>query len=137
MEMFNTFKLNYHDYPKFYKKMKIFLSLSSLEGGPIPLLEAMMSNCFPVITNVGFCSDVVKNGKNGFLDPYNYKLDEVIFFDKKAFNMDDINIREIANGISHGINFQKIVIEQLEKIMNTNVQELIMKLKSISTLKEI
>tara|TARA_S200000501_G_C20598178_1_gene644676 strand:- start:506 stop:793 length:288 start_codon:yes stop_codon:yes gene_type:complete len=95
--------------------MKVFLSLSFLEGGPIPLLEAMMSNCFPVITDVGFCSDVVINGKNGFLfDPYNYKLEEVISLIERAFMMDDINIRDTVMEYTWDC-FSKNVLKELEK----------------------
>ncbi len=105
----------YHEYPKYYRKMKVFLSLSFLEGGPIPLLEAMMSNCFPVITDVGFCSDVVINGKNGFLfDPYNYKLEEVISLIERAFMMDDINIRDTVMEYTWDC-FSKNVLKELEK----------------------
>jgi len=36
--------LDYKLYPDLYKKMDVFISPSYLEGGPVPLLEAMMSN---------------------------------------------------------------------------------------------
>ncbi len=45
----------------------VFLSLSSLEGGPIPLLEAMKLNLIPVSTDTGFARDFIENGQNGFL----------------------------------------------------------------------
>ena len=85
MEMFDIFKQNIMSI-KILSKDESFLIIIFFRGGPIPLLEAMMSNCFPVITDVGFCSDVVINGKNGFLfDPYNYKLEEVISLIERAF----------------------------------------------------
>lgn len=85
----------YNDFPKYYQKIKVFLSLSDLEGGPIPLIEAMMSNCFPITSDVGLCPDVIEHGRNGFLfDPNNYNVEEIILLIKKAFNMDDINIRD-------------------------------------------
>jgi glycosyltransferase involved in cell wall biosynthesis len=57
----------YSDYPSYYTKMDVFVSVSSLEGGPIPLIEAMMSNAVPVVTRTGFAPDIVTNGINGFL----------------------------------------------------------------------
>ena len=48
-------------------KMKVFLSLSTLEGGPIPLIEAMFCNAFPVVTDTGFARDVIREGINGFI----------------------------------------------------------------------
>ncbi len=59
----------YTEYPAYYNQMKVFLSLSKIEGGPIPLIESMFCNTVPVVTNTGFASDVIKDGYNGFLLP--------------------------------------------------------------------
>lgn len=45
----------------------IFLSLSKLEGGPIPLLEAMSMGVIPVATDTGFAPDLIKSGINGLV----------------------------------------------------------------------
>lgn len=58
---------SYFDYPYFYSKMDVFFSPSILEGGPIPVLEAMASNCYPVVSRTGFCPDIINNGTNGYL----------------------------------------------------------------------
>ncbi len=85
----------YEDYPNYYKKINVFLSTSFLEGGPIPLIEAMMSNCIPVVSDVGFCPDIIKNGVNGFLfDPCNAGPAEISKLIIKAFDMTNINIRK-------------------------------------------
>jgi glycosyltransferase involved in cell wall biosynthesis len=57
----------YSEYPKYYEKMSAFVSASNLEGGPIPLVEAMMSNVVPVASRTGFAPDLIKHGRNGFL----------------------------------------------------------------------
>jgi glycosyltransferase involved in cell wall biosynthesis len=57
----------YEQYPQYYRKMDVFLSPSRLEGGPIPLLEAMMCNAVPVATRTGFAPDLIEHGSNGFL----------------------------------------------------------------------
>ena len=57
----------YEDYPGLYARMDVLLSPSRLEGGPIPVIEAMMSNIVPVATRTGFCPDVIRDGENGFL----------------------------------------------------------------------
>ncbi|XZE19809.1 glycosyltransferase family 4 protein [Pirellulaceae bacterium SH449] len=59
----------YKDYPNFYRELDVFVSVSQLEGGPIPLLESMMSNVVPVASDTGFAPDVIEHGKNGFLFP--------------------------------------------------------------------
>jgi len=75
----------YEDYPSLYHKMDVFVSPSFLEGGPVPLLEAMLCNVVPVASNTGFCPDIIKHGKNGFLfDPYNDSISHVQGLIKKA-----------------------------------------------------
>ena len=47
----------------------IFLSLSKLEGGPIPLIESMAMGVIPVATDTGFARDIIVQGKNGLVIP--------------------------------------------------------------------
>ncbi len=63
----NYIETKYNNYPTYYSKAKVFLSLSELEGGPIPLIEALMSNQIPVCSNTGFANDVIQDGVNGFI----------------------------------------------------------------------
>jgi glycosyltransferase involved in cell wall biosynthesis len=57
----------YCDYPRIYATFDVFLSISRLEGGPIPLIEAMMCNAVPVASNTGFAPDLIQPGRNGFI----------------------------------------------------------------------
>lgn len=57
----------YHNYPDLYASMSVFVSVSNVEGGPIPLLEAMISNVVPVVGDTGFSKDIVLNGINGYI----------------------------------------------------------------------
>jgi glycosyltransferase involved in cell wall biosynthesis len=59
----------YSDYPSLYNKMDVYLSLAKLEGGPIPLIESMLSNVVPVATDTGFAADIIKSGENGIIIP--------------------------------------------------------------------
>ena len=47
----------------------LFLSLSKLEGGPIPLIESMAMGVIPVATDTGFARDLIVQGKNGLVIP--------------------------------------------------------------------
>lgn len=58
---------SYADYPAFYRSLDVFVSLAALEGGPVPLIESMMSNVVPVATRTGFAPDLIRDGENGFL----------------------------------------------------------------------
>lgn len=64
---FAYFSAPYRDYPRIYSTFDVFLSLSRLEGGPIPLVEAMMCNAVPVASDTGFAPDLITPGENGFL----------------------------------------------------------------------
>ena len=46
---------------------QIFLSLSSLEGGPIPLIDAMAFGMYPIATDTGFAHDIIAKGGIGKL----------------------------------------------------------------------
>ena len=60
---------DYADYPMLYDEMDVFVSPSTLEGGPMPLLEAMMCNVVPIATRTGFAPDLIEHGVNGLLVP--------------------------------------------------------------------
>ena len=47
----------------------LFLSLSRLEGGPVPLIESMRMGVIPVATDTGFARDLITNGQNGVVIP--------------------------------------------------------------------
>tara|TARA_R110002049_G_scaffold309282_1_gene520050 strand:+ start:33295 stop:34317 length:1023 start_codon:yes stop_codon:yes gene_type:complete len=78
----------YESYPDLYSKIDVFVSPSLLEGGPVPVLEAMMSNCVPVASNTGFCVDLINHGKNGFIFDIQATYKEVIPLIEKAFTLD-------------------------------------------------
>lgn len=67
LENFEYREASYDQYPAFYRELDVFVSASQLEGGPIPLLESMMSNVVPVASDTGFAPDVIRHGENGFL----------------------------------------------------------------------
>jgi glycosyltransferase involved in cell wall biosynthesis len=78
----------YEDYPAFYNQLDVFVSLSELEGGPIPILESMMSNVVPVATRTGFAPDVIRHGENGFLCDIHASIDHVNSLIDKALELD-------------------------------------------------
>jgi glycosyltransferase involved in cell wall biosynthesis len=77
----------YAEYPALYRQMDVFVSPSMLEGGPIPLLEAMMSNAVPVASRTGFAPDLVRHGDNGFLFDVDAPSDTVSALVERAFTL--------------------------------------------------
>ncbi len=85
----------YSKYPGIYNKIDIFISPSTLEGGPVPVLEAMLSNCYPIASRTGFCPDIIKHGVNGLLFDINADYHEVIKLIKLA-DLQKIDVRASA-----------------------------------------
>ncbi len=50
-----------------YSKSRVWFVASRSEGFSMPILEAMACGCVVVSTNCGGPSDIISNGKNGFL----------------------------------------------------------------------
>lgn len=82
---FSYVNVPYSEYPRYYERMSVFVSASKLEGGPIPLIEAMMSNVVPVASRTGFAPDVIDHGHNGFLFDVESPVDVVCELIEKAF----------------------------------------------------
>jgi glycosyltransferase involved in cell wall biosynthesis len=70
---FRYFEFTSQVYKVVLEQNHIFLSLSTLEGGPLPMLETMACNLIPICTPTGWAQDVIKHGKNGFILSEGYK----------------------------------------------------------------
>jgi glycosyltransferase involved in cell wall biosynthesis len=86
---FTYLELDYEHYPSFYDGLDVFVSPSELEGGPIPLLEAMMANVVPVSTRTGFAPDVIEHGVNGFLCDVGSTVEELAGLVEAAFTLEN------------------------------------------------
>lgn len=75
----------YDRYPEFYRSIDVFVSVSELEGGPVPLIEAAMCNVVPVCSNTGHAADIITHGKNGYLFDTSAPIDEIRSMIEKAF----------------------------------------------------
>lgn len=84
----------YEKYPSYYNQIDIFVSPSTLEGGPVPVLEAMLANCFPIASKTGFCPDVIEHGKNGYLFNIDADYKTVAKLIEKAAKDQHTNIRK-------------------------------------------
>jgi glycosyltransferase involved in cell wall biosynthesis len=52
---------------RYFGEGDIYLMLSRLEGGPLPLLETMGLGVWPICTPVGMAPDIIRHGQNGFI----------------------------------------------------------------------
>ncbi|MEO1144576.1 MAG: glycosyltransferase [Cyanobacteria bacterium J06638_22] len=84
------------EHPALHSDIGVFLSLATMEGGPIPLLECLASGIPAVITPTGFAHDVVAEGRNGFLIPFDAD-DETIR--RAIFQCSDLQSEEISKSV--------------------------------------
>lgn len=68
------FKLN--EQPALMRQASLYVSLAVLEGGPYPVLEALVSGTPVVATDTGFCAEFINN-TNGILLPNPVELGQV------------------------------------------------------------
>lgn len=83
---FTYIQATYEQYPSLYRDFDVFLSMAMLEGGPIPLIEAMMENVVPVASRTGFAPDLIDHGVNGYLFPVGAGADVVAPLIDAAFS---------------------------------------------------
>lgn len=98
----------YRDYPDIYSSFDVFLSMSTLEGGPIPLVEAMMSNAVPVASRTGFAPDLIQQGENGFIFDLDAPAETIAEMIEVAFELRG-NIRQTVERYSWD-NFSAAVV---------------------------
>jgi glycosyltransferase involved in cell wall biosynthesis len=87
---FTYVQFNKKNRSKYFSKAKIFLSLSNLEGGPVPLIESMALGVIPISTSTGFAPEFIKDGTNGYLLPLNpdpdFVVSKIVSVDKLSEN---------------------------------------------------
>ncbi len=89
----STANFEYHQFNKesrnkFFSRAGIFLSLSNLEGGPVPLIEAISMGCIPVATRTGFAEDLIVDKESGLLLPLQPHTSEIVNALRSAANLE-------------------------------------------------
>ncbi len=114
---FKYFELNKESRNKYFSEAKIFLSLSNLEGGPVPLIEAMSMGAYPIATKTGFAPDLISSKKSGILIPINPEISQVLSALDEALNIDTVST------IDHLTwdRITKMMIKDLYEITNQNM----------------
>jgi glycosyltransferase involved in cell wall biosynthesis len=89
----------YAEYAQYYAQMDVFVSPAKLEGGPIPLVEAMMSNVVPVASRTGFAPDLIQPEKNGFLFDVDSPTAEICQLIEQAYMLGN-DVRQTVEHLS-------------------------------------
>jgi glycosyltransferase involved in cell wall biosynthesis len=87
---------------KDFNECSHYLCLSSLEGGPMPLLEAVAAGLIPISTNVGFAPELLAEfGYKKQLIGFPIKFEEIILKYSQTYTTDHIiKARDLAKNYS-------------------------------------
>jgi glycosyltransferase involved in cell wall biosynthesis len=83
---FTYVEFNKDNRNRIFSEATIFISLSNLEGGPVPLIEALDMGVIPIATETGFAPDLIREGENGYLLPLVPTVSEVLNAIKEALS---------------------------------------------------
>jgi glycosyltransferase involved in cell wall biosynthesis len=113
---FEYVETEYVHYPAHYSRMSIFVSVSLLEGGPIPLLESMMCNVVPVASRTGFAPDVIEHGQNGFLFDVGSGPGVICALIERAYELDT----DVAETVRGHFGWTQFVSQIRERMVSDN-----------------
>ncbi len=68
--LWKPFVVGEAEFATLYRAMDAYWCTSTIEGGPVPVLEAMASGVCCLATEVGMVPEVIRNDENGFLLPF-------------------------------------------------------------------
>jgi glycosyltransferase involved in cell wall biosynthesis len=90
----------YSQYARHMRDIDVYVSLSRLEGGPIPIVEALLSNAIPIATKTGFAEDIITDGVNGHILEIECKLEHVVNKIRLAVADTETNVRKSSLHLS-------------------------------------
>jgi glycosyltransferase involved in cell wall biosynthesis len=76
---FKYMEFNFQKANEIYNKCSVFMSLSDIEGAPMPALEALAAGCKVILTNTGFAQELINISKSVVIIPVSPSSEEVKF----------------------------------------------------------
>jgi len=119
---FTYIEAPYEDYNLYYGQMDAYVSLSSLEGGPIPVAEAMMANVIPIASRTGFAEDVFVGALEQYIVEIDEPIESVVRKVRTALEDTTTNVRPFADNITWKA-FAERVLEKMLPAMKRNVAD--------------
>lgn len=90
----------YESYPQYFAQMDVYISLSLQEGGPIPVIEAMMANAIALATNTGFAEDVLTGELTQYILDVDAPVETIVAKVQMALADQRTDVRLIAQHMS-------------------------------------
>lgn len=100
---YSSYVDDHHQLAPMYHCMNVFWVTSRIEGGPVPLIEAMASGVYSISTEVGIAGEIVRHGENGALVPFDdpeavvaQTLSWADLTDNEKFELSEAAVSEVA-----------------------------------------
>lgn len=93
---FKYIEFNFRKANEIYNKCSVFISLSDIEGAPMPALEALSAGCKVILTNTGFAQELIEISKSVVIIPVNPSPEDIKFSLRTIQKLPypDVNISE-------------------------------------------
>ena len=88
----------------------VMLLVSEAEGTPVSVLEAQLTGCVPVVTDVGGCRETVADGQTGFVLP---SLDRVALIAAVCRLLEEMDLRRRMAAAGPGFVRQRFALERM------------------------
>ena len=85
-------QFEYENYSNVLARHKIFCSLSSVEGGPVPLLESLSVGLIPIATDTGTARDIIPFRYHDLIIPIDSTYVDVNMAIKKAMSFEPVRL---------------------------------------------
>tara|TARA_Y100000816_G_C26105202_1_gene586996 strand:+ start:2851 stop:4083 length:1233 start_codon:yes stop_codon:yes gene_type:complete len=110
---------NEKDLSRIYQKVDLFINCSIQDAGPMMISESLMSGVPVISFDVGICSEVIKDFKNGFVvNEFNSrKISEKILFLSKLNENDLENYKEESRNVAINYCSNSSFSDQLKQIL--------------------
>lgn len=115
LKNFTYIESAYEDFPNHYDNMDIYLSLSELEGGPIPIIEAMMSNAIPIATDTGFARDIMVGETSKYILDVNAPVSKIVELINEAKGNTKLDVRALSAHLGWD-NFGREINEEMNLV---------------------
>jgi len=114
LKKYSTGVVSYETNLKYVAQSKIFISLTSSDGIPLSLVEAMYLGAIPIVSDIGPNRELIEDGINGFLVPIEAeslknKIKEVDNLSEKTIKaIQEYNKNLVLEKFDFEFNFQKL-----------------------------
>jgi glycosyltransferase involved in cell wall biosynthesis len=116
-------RISSSDTPAYYQRARVFILPSANEGMSNALLEALAAGLPVVVTDTGGSSELVENGKNGFVIPRT--TEAIVSAVKKLLENEETRIKmgKVSRARAEAQSWDSVAKQYVECYQSTTIQK--------------